>query len=108
MSVIILFISFDNILLKFIYTTQNKSTYITYVMQSILIAQFHFAKNCCVGSVNQIKNLDGTLSGIFNRNLHAPKAVQTREPLLNGTLWHVGFGKLFALKVIYCFLQFLL
>ena len=42
----------------------KKTKNITFCGQLILIAQFHCAKNCCVGSVNQIKNLDGTLSGI--------------------------------------------
>jgi hypothetical protein len=70
--------------------------------QSILIAQLYFAKNCCVGYVSQIKNLDVTLSGFSVRSRNKPNEVQTHEPRLNGTLRYVGFGKIFALKVIYC------
>ena len=34
---------------------QEVSRYLRRYRHRILIAQFHFAKNCCVGSVNQIK-----------------------------------------------------
>ena len=45
---------------------------------------------------NKQNNILLTCDGIPFRSLLVPKSGQNHDPILNGTLWNVGFGKLFA------------